>query len=188
MAYLWSNGMVQMHIPKTGGKWVRKTMEATGHKIVRDVAGGHEPAPVLLNTPAFVFVRHPATWLASWWAHCQRHGFQKLKALPANYEEDNVFGKMQSFTSLHMAKDFPSFVIAVLADKHNYVTDFFDAFTSVADHVGKQESLKDDLERFVGPVADFDPFNVADNLPNISPAIRSIVAHHEDLTRYDYKP
>ncbi len=91
MALLMPNS-VFIHVPKTGGSWVRAAIQAagvpaaeTGPFDVHDHCGGFDlPGPLLLTRFSFGFVRHPVDWIKSRWAWAVRSNLEgKCKHEPA---------------------------------------------------------------------------------------------------------
>ncbi len=180
MSAVFGGKFCHIHIPKTGGTWVRLVLQKQGWKP-KDVAGNHEPAP---DVPylKFCFVRDPADWLRSWWGHEQRHGW------PSNpnpsEREDSEFIKMMYYLNQFKTDDLAEFVHAVEEDHPGYVTDFFSKYTKTADRVGRTETLMDDFIRFTGLVdTTFEPYNVTpiEYRPDFPPGVREFVLDREDV-------
>lgn len=66
------------HIPKTGGSWIRQCLRdnmggghesGNPHGWLHPYEKDHPAQPFIKKGPFFTFVRHPATWLRSFWAH-----------------------------------------------------------------------------------------------------------------------
>ena len=70
---------VFIHMPKTGGRWVKKALK-NGSSIVKgDVPETAHYSPDLGNLGGFTFVRHPATWLRSLFFQRKSKKFQEIK-------------------------------------------------------------------------------------------------------------
>lgn len=83
MAYRGSWG-VYVHIPKTGGTFIRR--------VLGDIGAWESPRVKTHDLPedwdgeVWTCVREPAEWLASVWAHRQRQAWRKYKnGIPWNY-------------------------------------------------------------------------------------------------------
>lgn len=77
-----------IHIPKSGGRWVSETMVALvpGAQWVDDKTNDAHAMPQR-DKQAFVFVRHPVSWMSSLWHHRARKNFnwhvQNTRGQPA---------------------------------------------------------------------------------------------------------
>jgi len=186
MAALWDNAFVVTHIPKCGGSWVRRALQAAGCTIIKDMADNHSPAPET-RYPTYVFIRHPATWLASWWAHSQRSGWLDESPLPGNFEVDaNPYHRMMADTCKYKSERFEEFVHDLLTAEPNFVTRFFAPYMETATIIGKQETLRRDLEAVTGKTHDIEPFNVGEGTPDVSAELYEFVAEREDLELLGY--
>ena len=83
---------VFIHVPKTGGSWVRAAVKAAGIRAeesgpfdVHDHYGVFDlPAFLVADRFTFGFVRHPVDWIKSRWAWAMLSGFaEKLEYEPA---------------------------------------------------------------------------------------------------------
>lgn len=187
MAMLYGDRFCFSHIPKTGGKWVRASLEKAGFAI-SDLNGSHEPAPE--DHPgevSFTFVRHPAFWLASWWAHMERTGIGVRHSLNVGNPNERKFDAMQQETSRLWHEDFETFVRRVEREHPGFVTAYFTPYMASVDHVGQQESLRSDLAHFTGlEIPDSEPRNVGINRPTPSPDLVAFVAQREDMELLGY--
>jgi hypothetical protein len=74
------------HIPKCGGTWVKHALNELGIKterqIVCGVTGDHSTPEYFPNHtgPAFTFVRHPATWVESWYRFQVQHNWRRWES------------------------------------------------------------------------------------------------------------
>ena len=137
------------HIAKTGGVWVKEAMSRSGllysrcdNKRVSHPFGlkrEHATPDVILDKYkrgrfSFCFVRHPVTWLQSFW--CYRVRTSRLdKKFPLDYLWDD---------------DFEAFVYNVLASyPDGFVSRLYQYYVGenadAIDYVGRQENLADDL-------------------------------------------
>lgn len=186
MARIYKRGLCFVHVPKTGGKWVRTVLPKAGYGEGRDVSTAHHPAPDDLpdDVTSFCFIRHPASWLASWWAYCERAGWPN--EMPESHDESRPFDRMQRITMEYRNDSFEHFVRNLEGDHPGFVAAFFAPFIASVDIVGRQETLREDLEEIVGPVPDVEPVNVGINRPNPSPEIVRFVSDREPLEELGY--
>lgn len=120
-----------LHIPKTGGTWLSEYLEES--KMVRKKTllshgNGTQIEDQKQNDVVFCFVRHPLTWLRSYW-QCKQ-----------DVVKDRRGGSIDSIVDL----PFNEFIDLVIRDLPGYVTSFFNGFTNYCHFVGKQEQMRDD--------------------------------------------
>jgi hypothetical protein len=125
--------IVFLHVPKTGGTWAARAMEAAGVDL-RDV-GMHADLQDLSRFEGryrIAFVREPLSWYRSWWVHRQTFGDWKDEPL-------DKLGRT----------GFDEFLQRAMDTIPGYVTSLFEQFTGPADRqiefVGRYERLLDDL-------------------------------------------
>lgn len=190
MAALYGRRFVAVHIPKTGGKWVRKALTEAGHTFNRDLSDGHSPAPAINNPNwiSFCFIRHPATWLASWWAYCERTGWANEDRLPESFDRTRVFDNMIWTTaSIDHTHGFERWVCDLEGHYPGFVYKFFKPYMDSVHHVGRQETLREDLMRFVGKVPNVVPVNVGGNVPGVSDELLAYIEDREPLAKLGYE-
>lgn len=133
---------VFLHIPKTGGVWVKHIMLALGLKPI-DMGHQHEHFPAIFRFEpkeffkdrfVFTMVRHPITWYKSRWAFRVKHGWQSRHPLDWNCATN----------------DFHEFVEKVLkVAPDGWCSSLFNTYTddddNLVDFVGKTENLVDDF-------------------------------------------
>ena len=119
-----------IHIPKTGGSWVRKYFEQTGMET-KEIGANHTTSAELgdVEELTFCFVRHPLTWYQSYWKYKQT---MKTRTNPP----------IDQFVDLPFAE----FVTKVLAEHGDYLYWFYSMFIKNAKYIGKQENLRADFE------------------------------------------
>lgn len=131
-----------LHVPKTGGIWVKHALNVGGAKV-EEIGQQHEHFPALLQYRSeefwrsrlvFTFVRHPATWYQSRWAFRVKNGWQARHPLDWNTASNN----------------FRQFVENALAFKPDgWCTWLFDQYINglpgITRYVGRMESLVDDF-------------------------------------------
>ena len=188
-----------LHNRKTGGMWIRAVLEGIDHtRVLR-----HPDAQSLSDAPhailhmgieqarralkgerrfIFTFVRHPFSWLESYFAHRVRRGWPV-----GSFPHD-------------------SFEQWVMATPSRWIDEQFALFTGAparaADFVGHYENLKGDLETalvragesFEPGIFAVPPKNVADHaslsLCSWTQPMRDAVTHRnpQAFARYGYRP
>jgi hypothetical protein len=131
MAYLLGEKLAMLHIPKTGGIFLKEVLG------MKPFAPQHTIAPCPPGRFMFCVIRDPALWLASFWGHMQRHGpsaigprFRKLAFEPI---EVNCW-----------CRDIPiNDFFAAYVDKHaGLISSAFSEYISEVDEVIKNETLR----------------------------------------------
>ena len=184
MALLLKNGAVFMHIPKTGGNWVRTVLDKLG-LASREIGFKHAGVERLLPEPylypdyyktlrsmrmlkvgipfyplpaRFTFVRHPITWYESW--------FKFLSEPRRNWSH---FIERRGPIDIHTVSvlngcgyggiEFNDFVKNVIEKSPGFVTELYSAYTRLGvQFMGRQENLRKDLIKVLQLMkADFDP-------------------------------
>jgi len=188
MASIFGDKYCFVHIPKCGGKWVRKVLQDESLDYTKDVSDGHAPAPDDLpeGLVSFCFIRHPASWLASWWAHCERHGWANEGPMPEDFDLVKPYHWMQTITARHRGERFEEFVHNLEGARPGFVAKFFKPFIDSVDLVGQQETLREDLGTITGRTFSQPPFNVGLNRPTPSPEIVRYVASQEPIEALGY--
>ena len=133
-----------VHIPKTGGMWVRQVIGESPDipvfcnvRVVLDLqttegqgnTQHNVPLNRIENKPIFCFVRNPITWYRSYWAH---------KGYKAAWSGSNSFDK-----GVH-SDNFSEYIDKVLTYE-GYTKQLFDFYTQHATRVGLFENLASDL-------------------------------------------
>ena len=126
-------GATFLHIPKTGGTWLSYYFRQAG--MVLDESelahiSGAKMSAIDKNEVVFCIVRHPLTWLRSWW-QCKQKIVKDRRGVPIDKIVDHEFNK---FVELFI-KDCPTFI-----------NSFFSSYTEYCHFICKQESLREDLE------------------------------------------
>jgi len=167
MAKKLKGNAIFLHVPKTGGSWVRRILLDTG-LFIRSIGRPHADVdrvfgPVTTKkreilryyfkccigaSPGekpflFCFVRHPLSWYESW--------FKFMGTAEKNWKllgDENDISKWHPQSCLNGldSRDFNTFVRNVVKKRPGYVTEMFSRYTCppVA-FIGKQENLTDDL-------------------------------------------
>jgi len=149
MALLLRTGWLFVHVPKTGGTWLRRGLTDAGLVAGEEADPGVAPWPVLASATtgmrrshatarsighdsarSFCFVRHPLAWYRSLWAHGARDGW-----------EPNDFALDQ-----YGCNDFLEFMDRCLrAFPTGFVSLLYRIYTEGAGFVGRYERLGEDL-------------------------------------------
>lgn len=126
-----------LHIPKTGGTWITHYFKESGmdhgveklseHAHINGVALNSIMGPI--EDLVFCFVRHPLTWLRSYW-QC------KQELIP----------RLGGYLDTIVDQPFNFFIDSILAENPGYVSEFFRGYTSRCRIIGKQENLREDLD------------------------------------------
>jgi hypothetical protein len=156
MAVVLPGKLVYLHVPKTGGKWVKRVLFGgiSGARLFRETNHGNQWAKSahcdledLKDVAGFrlAFVRHPADWWRSYWRYQQTHGRFRNESL--------------ELVRLVKADTFERYVDNVLERLPGYASRMFSRFVGEPgqeiDFIGKQENLTSDLRTALG-LAGFD--------------------------------
>ncbi len=140
-----------VHVPKTGGTWVRRVLEEAG--LARGELGrAHATPDELRHEPhfrhadvVFAFVRHPLEWYRSYWAYRRKHGWHR----PSPQELQAPIRTVRLDAHCR-AEQFPAFVRNCLRRyPHGWVTQLYAHYTRGCTHVGRFERLRDELLRIL---------------------------------------
>lgn len=162
-----------IHIPKTGGTWVKAVLQESGIECQPAVVAGshnlpwrHEHPPAVRK---FCFVRHPVTWVESIW-RALHQSWPLLNASPVIYDE-RAFSPIRLLTRTCGERDFPDFIQSLLSREPAFVTRMFEWYIGprgapLVNMVGRMEHLKNDLAKILAalghesPLADLPAENV----------------------------
>jgi hypothetical protein len=129
---------VFLHVPKTGGTWVREALRAGG--VAVEPVDPDEPHTELDACPCpqkfkIAFVRHPLSVYQSYW----------------RFKKTDGWDRRNPFDGACASGSFASFVENVLAKYPGWCSRRFESFVGVAgaeiEFVGRCERLADDLVR-----------------------------------------
>ena len=135
------NGSVFLHIPKTGGTWVKQILVQLD-LAERDPVRA-EPLPKIFggkhavsefNGFAFCFIRHPLTWYESFFKYQTKIGWK-------NYSKSHPMSPLNGTRSAN----FNDFINKCLKASPRYLSKMMEPFIERADFIGKQENLTEDL-------------------------------------------
>lgn len=170
-----------IHIPKCGGTAVRSVLTGRESAVRMPMYPQHPAAHqfhwISRLRPAgcvFTFVRHPATWLRSYWMHRMAHGW-----LPNRY--------LDRLGSIHFAE----FVRRVCYHEPGYVSKMFEAHTSAYEDITVarlEDDITETLFQCTGLKLVIPKINEGVNPPAISLKLLGVIAKSEAaaLTRYNY--
>lgn len=154
MATLLKCGGLFLHVPKTGGNWVRDVLDA--HDLVYAHIGGKHAGPRqlaplerLLQVPhrydrpnrplfKFCFVRHPLRWYESWYR------MNLMRGWPTWDIDEAAWNPSVELNGLG-APDFNGFIRNVVTRRPGFLSDLFDYYAADAHFVGRQETMAEDL-------------------------------------------
>ncbi len=181
-----------LHVPKTGGSWVKKAIEAAGIDCKPFSPGGnHHPGLGECPCPdkfKFAFVRHPLGLYRSYWQYKMTYGWDLHNVIDQRCRSD----------------DFHTFVASVLTQMPGIygqsLLEFVGSEVHPIDFIGKYENLVEDLIRALQLAGEqFDaaairalpPYNVSDkrSFPaNFTPELEAAVLQSEAdvLRRFGY--
>jgi hypothetical protein len=84
-----------IHMPKTGGTWLRRVAEMLPPGLIKNIHPGHQPFSELseedAKKPTFIFVRNPWDWYVSVYGH--RHG----NVVNRRHEFSKPYGSLDRF-------------------------------------------------------------------------------------------
>jgi hypothetical protein len=149
-----------LHIPKTGGSWVEKTLGEAGIRseqpaTIEGVTYRHCLVSMFRDRYPFVFtfVRHPLRWYESWW---------KFQAGIWREFEPGVWHPQRTLEKCR-ADDFPEFIRNCMEHEPGYVSRMYEWYVGPVGYehvqfVGRHERLAEDLVRVLKLLGhDFDP-------------------------------
>lgn len=134
-----------IHTPKVGGRTVTKALldHVSSAEVLGDLVMDAHARPMFSNLETFGFVRHPVTFLHSLWHH---------RARKKATEFGQVFN-WQPYLRLERDCGDPDFLrfLEKTAARQNLVWDYYMFYLGGHRklHIGKLESLLDDLVRFL---------------------------------------
>ena len=127
-----------LHIPKTGGTWITNYFKETNMDHGDGQLGlhAHINGKVIramkdpIDDVVFCFVRHPLTWYRSYW----------------QMKKDLVSKRHGGWIDTIVDQPFHDFIKTVIEMEPGYLTSFFEGYTERSRLIGKQESLREDLD------------------------------------------
>ena len=164
-----------MHVPKTGGSWVKKAIIASGINC-EDYRIDGDPHIGLKQCPApdkfkFAFVRHPVQLYRSYWQFKMTHEWDKKNPLDMECKSDN----------------FNIFIRNVLDKYPGYYGDALSEFVGEGKYeiefIGQYENLVEDLITALKSAKEIFNENIIRNLPpyNVSDKKKFPAQYTEEL-------
>lgn len=154
MAKILKNGLVYLHIPKTGGNWLTEILSAQ-NLIIDEFGHKHASYDALLAESLaeicerhglsrliyFCVVRHPLRWYESWFKYqTSRHWKNWGKA--GDLERWHVMSEMNR----NKAEDFNAFMALVNKNTPGFVHQLFGSYTNGSNaYVLKNECIAQDF-------------------------------------------
>lgn len=169
-----------VHVPKTGGLYVKRVLQAIGVVPVYLGSAVHGTLEGIINVPevgtyySFACVRHPADWLASLWAHRERR--------------DGAVLSPWLNTMLPHNADWATFVDETVDLRPGIVSTLMTQLTAGVDIIGRTPSVKADLSKALQNAGidydtvafnSVDPVNVGNNKPDVTGAQLSKIEQAE---------
>lgn len=103
-----------VHVPKTGGQWVRAILrQTTNEKSWEDGPVHGHPIEYSMEKPHFSFVREPIFWYRSFWGHRFRDSYDSHGnpgAFKMNTNDSEAWNTLMKFTLPYMSTDFDVFI------------------------------------------------------------------------------
>lgn len=184
---------VFIHIPKTGGQWMRRVLKSSfeDQGNFRNIKHMHGLPEVAAPGQWWTIIRHPAEWLRSYWAHrvheCKVTGHFYLKP-----NQSTPWNNLCVMTLDHMNWEFEKFALAVVTELPGLVTWFYHYYLAPNVKVVRL----DDVNSFLAQVFEIHkppkPTNVSsyklrEELPKIRPKIRNIIKASEPVLYDTFK-
>ncbi|MCB1984124.1 MAG: sulfotransferase family 2 domain-containing protein [Burkholderiales bacterium] len=126
-----------LHVPKTGGSWVKKAIISAGVSC-RDYTISGNPHIGLQNCPSlekfkFAFVRHPVGLYRSYWQYKMTNGWDSKNQLDQACQTDNFHQFVRNLLD-KLPGVYSRSLIEMVGDEYNEI-----------EFIGKYENLVDDL-------------------------------------------
>ena len=171
MLYLPDSNLVFLHIPRTGGTFIKGAIRQLGIRfevIEKSHLPWLEAQEIKPEADFFTFVRHPATWLQSYWGHRMTIGWGGDLTIAHEYQDDNF----NRFTE-KVETDYPGFI-------EELYTPYLKEGMPI--QVGYFENLTEDLHRILESAGEQSDLELIES-------IRPINVTPENLkVQVEYKP
>ena len=183
---------VFIHIPKTGGQWMRQVLKKSDpDKNYFTVPHTHS-LPMTLenieNMQWWTIVRHPAEWLRSYWAHrCHESG--ATKRFNVRDSSSAIWMNLCAMTLPHMNFEFEKFALNIVTELPGLVTWFYHHYLAPNVKVVRLDDANEFLAQTFGvlnpqPKLNTSKVKMKKELPEISPKLRNIIRASE-VVLYD---
>jgi hypothetical protein len=143
MGAILKNKAVFLHVPKTGGNWVIEIFKK--HDLFeKEFKHKHSDAGrmhvveknIFADKPfIFCFVRHPVTWMESWYR------YQKKRKFKGWGKTGNLYYHPCSIIDDCQDEDFNKFVSNIIDKVPGFVSNMYFQYTRHCAYVGSQEDL-----------------------------------------------
>jgi hypothetical protein len=157
MALLLNCGAIFLHVPKTGGCFISDVLEANnmafghigeihchlGHAFAFEKWFRASHRYSRTNNPLFkfCFVRHPLSWIESWYKDMCGRDWRNWGGDPYIYHPCSILDDCKAY-------DFNVFVENVLRKRPGFVSELYGLYANQGIHfIGRQEKLVEDLMR-----------------------------------------
>lgn len=143
-----------IHISKTGGTWVTKSLEQIGkkkgfnkHCTLQELIDFH---PNLKGKSVFAFVRNPVTWYQSRWScNWNRYFFLNPEKRPKLLSGPLMLYQHTRILNTEELNDFQVWSSRVISDYPKFISEHYQHYLGINynnfDYVGKFENLQSDL-------------------------------------------
>jgi len=159
LARILKNGLIYLHIPKTGGNWLTKVMldqkiviDKIGHKHASyDALLGNDSSSVLMRHKLkkfryFCVVRHPLHWYESWFKYQTSRGWLDWGEA-GNPADWHVMAEMNR----NKSEDFNTFMRLVNKNTPGFVHQLFGSYTNGSNaYILKNETVALDFVALCG--------------------------------------
>jgi len=137
---------VYVHLPKTGGWFVRNVLEKQGLNR-GEVGREHDPANLIYGKNGkrpftFIFIRHPVEWYRSYWAYRAMNDWRISPHQPITGWQ--LFGSVLDNDC--RSNDFQTWVDNVFAQvPQGILSIVYGVYTDGVDFIGRVENMREDL-------------------------------------------
>lgn len=149
--YLPLQRLLLLHIPHTGGTWIKAALSSWGVAFEQADGPGEHNLPDAYNHPEVaraVFIRHPVTWLESMWRG--HHAGWPVDRPGSAMVRERHWSPNRLIGRLFGERDFPVFIKRYLDEQPGFVGRMVEWFAGPpgfpkVDFVGRQERLGEHL-------------------------------------------
>jgi hypothetical protein len=141
MPLIIENRLAFYHVPRTGGNWIRSTLDKMGveYELLGEFHSTPEEVPPPADCETFTIIRKPKTWIESW--------YEVLSSTPA----DSWAWPIPDWLLFKSCRldSFPEFIEDVLRINPSCVVEIFARYVSGIDRVGYTEWLECGFEKIL---------------------------------------